>query len=132
MNEENEEFERELNYPSPSQVNGEATAREFADGQDKEYRGCDPRETEQQLPKWFKGDVYTEGSIVRNPFSGQEYELTAKELSMYDLIIGLQLVIESGYDGLFDPRTAPLQRDMARGLTWFREVNPKAYMVLLD
>ena len=29
MNEENEEFERELNYPSPSQVNGEATAREL-------------------------------------------------------------------------------------------------------
>ena len=51
---------------------------------------------------------------------------------MYDLIIGLQLVIDSGYDGLFDPRIAPLQKDMARGLTWFREITPKAYMALLD
>ena len=100
--------------------------------QEKEYYGCDPKETEQQLPKWFDGDVYTEGSIVKNPFSGQEYELTAKELSMYDLIIGLQLVIESSYDGIFDPRIAPLQKDMAKGLTWFRKVNPEAYMVLLD
>ena len=98
----------------------------------KEYYGCDPKETEQHLPKWFKGDVYTEGAVVTNPFSGQEYELTAKELSMYDLIIGLQLVIESSYNGLFDPRTAPLQRDMARGLSWFRGINPEAYMVLLD
>ena len=127
MNEENKEFEfvkngRELNYPSPSQVNG----------QDKEYRGCDPRETEQQLPKWFDGDVYKKGDIVTNPFSGQQYTLNAKELSMYDLIIGLQLVIESNYDGIFDPRTASLQRDMARGLSWFRKVNPEAYMVLLD
>ena len=127
MNEENKEFEfvkngRELNYPSPSQVNG----------QDKEYRGCDPRETEQQLPKWFDGDVYKKGDIVTNPFSGEQYPLTAKELSMYDLIIGLQLVIESSYDGIFDPRTASLQRDMARGLSWFRKVNPEAYMVLLD
>ena len=33
MYEENEEFERELNYQSPSQVTGDAVAREFADGQ---------------------------------------------------------------------------------------------------
>ena len=133
MNEESEEFERELNYTPPSQVQGEAVAREFADGQDKEYRGCDPRETEQQIPKWFDGDVYEEGGIVENPFSGQKYTLTAKELSIYDFIIGCQLYIETMYGGdMFDPRTASIQRDMAKGLTWFRKVNPKAYMVLLD
>ena len=33
---ENEEFEREMNYQSPSQVTGDAVAREFADGQEEE------------------------------------------------------------------------------------------------
>ena len=36
MNEENEEFEREMNYKSPSQVIGDSVAREFADGQEEE------------------------------------------------------------------------------------------------
>jgi len=85
------------------------------------------------LPKWFNGEVYLEGEVVRNPFSGQEYELTAEELSMYDLIIGLQMVIESLYAGdMLDPDTAYLQKDMARGLSWFRQNNAEAYMVLLD
>jgi|TARA_R100001530_G_scaffold96630_1_gene67146 hypothetical protein len=87
----------------------------------------------QKLPKWFNGEVYPEGEVVRNPFSGQEYELTAEELSMYDLIIGLQMVIESLYAGdMLDPDTAYLQKDMARGLSWFRQNNAEAYMVLLD
>mgnify|MGYP003153358605 FL=1 len=34
MSEENEEFEREMNYKSPSQVEGDLVAREFADGQE--------------------------------------------------------------------------------------------------
>lgn len=87
----------------------------------------------QKLPKWFNGELYPEGEVVRNPFSGQTYELTAEELSMYDLIIGLQMVIESLYGGdMLDPDTAYLQKDMARGLSWFRSANPEAYMVLLD
>ena len=37
------------------------------------------------------------------------------------------------FDGnMFDHRTEGIQRDMAKGLTWFRQNNPKAYMVLLD
>ena len=39
MYEENEEFEREMNYKSPSQVIGDAVAREFADGQEEEEVG---------------------------------------------------------------------------------------------
>jgi len=38
MCEENEEFEREMNYQSPSQVTGDAVAREFADGQEEEIK----------------------------------------------------------------------------------------------
>jgi len=87
----------------------------------------------QKLPKWFNGELYSEGGTVKNPFSGEEYELTAEELSMYDLIIGGQLYIEMMFNGdMFDQRTAPIQKDMAKGLTWFRKVNPEAYMVLLD
>ena len=30
--------------------------------------------TKQQLPKWFKGELYDEGATVRNRFSGEEYK----------------------------------------------------------
>ena len=39
MNEENEEFEREMNYKPPSQVAMEEQAREFADGQEEDKDG---------------------------------------------------------------------------------------------
>lgn len=73
----------------------------------------------QELPKWFKGVLYTNGGKVTNPFSGESYELTAPELSMYDFIIGCSY-------------TGRLQNEMAKGLTWFRRANAEAYMVLLD
>ena len=48
----------------------------------------------QQLPKWFRGELYEEGATVRNRFSGEEYELNNVELSMYDFIIGSTMVLE--------------------------------------
>ena len=80
------------------------------------------------LPAWFKGECYTHGSAVKNPFSGEEYELTGEELSMYDFIIGSQLVMEKM------PRMVTSQsvNDFHKGLDWFRKNNAKAYMVLLD
>ncbi len=83
------------------------------------------------LPKWFKGEVYNQGEIVTNPFSGESYELTAEELSMYDLIMGAQLLIEEN-GGIFKKEAFKYQKDLRKGLDWFRKVNPKAYMVLLD
>ena len=44
----------------------------------------------QKLPKWFEGELYTEGSVVTNPYSGEEAELTAEELSIYDFIKGAE------------------------------------------
>ena len=44
--------------------------------------------TKQQMPKWFDGTVYSSGDTVSNPFTGESAELTAEELSMYDLIMG--------------------------------------------
>ena len=81
---------------------------------------------EQKLPNWFNGQVYDEGLIVENPFSKEEYELNNIELSMYDFIIGANQLAEMGLIA-----TENIQ-DMKKGLTWFRENNPEAYMALLD
>jgi len=81
-------------------------------------------------PKWFKGMIYTKGGQVTNPFSGEFYELTGLELSMYDFIIGSQMVIEKM--GWMNPNTSKAQKEMAKALTWFRTNNPQAYYVLLD
>ena len=85
---------------------------------------------EQTLPKWFKGMVYTQGETVTNPFSGESYELNALELSLYDFIMGSQMVIEKM--GWFNPNTAKAQNEMSKAIGWFRVNNPEAYMVLLD
>ena len=83
--------------------------------------------TKQQLPKWFHGELYEEGATVRNRFSGEEYELNAMELSMYDFIIGSTMVLEMA--GGYKHTDVSLLR---KGLDWFRQHNAEAYMVLLD
>ena len=84
--------------------------------------------TTKKLPKWFKGQLYDEGDTVKNPFSGDEYELNNVELSMYDFIIGSQMVFEMA------PSTVTTQKvkDFQKGLDWFRKNNASAYMTLLD
>lgn len=82
--------------------------------------------TETKLPKWFNGELYSKGDTVRNPFSGETYELTAEELSMYDFIIGVNQLLEMG---MYAPKSID---DMRKGLTWFRKNNVEAYYVLLD
>lgn len=74
---------------------------------------------EQPLPKWFNGMLYTEGAMVMNRFSRESIELNAAELSMYDYIMGC--VMLNKYDATFN-----------KAMTWFRQANGDAYMVLLD
>ena len=82
--------------------------------------------TKQKLPQWFNGVLYTKGDSVTNPFSGDSIDLTAEELSMYDLVIGAQYMLEiKGYD-------EKIIKDMSKATSWFRINNSKAYMVLLD
>ena len=85
------------------------------------------KETKQQLPKWFNGELYKEGGTVRNRFSGEEYELNNIELSMYDFIIGSTIVLEmtGGY------KHTDVD-ELRKGLDWFRKNNAEAYMILLD
>ena len=83
---------------------------------------------EKAIPTWFKGEVYTEGGKVTNQFSGADFELSANELSMYDFIIGSQLMME------LSPKlvTSAHINDFHKGLSWFRSANVDAYYVLLD
>ena len=82
----------------------------------------------QPIPKWFDGEIYDKGGTVRNPFSGEEYELNNIELSMYDFVMGATLTYElQGFNA--DPK---IVKDLRKGLDWFKKYNAKAYMVLLD
>ena len=74
--------------------------------------------TNKPLPKWFDGQVYTEGGTISNPYTGDKAELSAEELSMYDVIKGAEFT-----------RSYKL---LQKGLDWFRQANPEAYMILLD
>ena len=72
----------------------------------------------------------TDGSLddwltVINPFSGESYRLSPVEEAVYSVIMGSQYM--PNY--ITDPE---LQKDVRKGLDWFRENNAKAYMVLLD
>ena len=80
----------------------------------------------QELPKWFNGELYENGAEVTNPFSKEKYKLNSVELSIYDMIIGAQMVFNMGY------RDKKLLKDWQKGLSWFRAHSAKAYMVLLD
>ena len=80
----------------------------------------------QELPKWFDGELYEEGATVRNRFSGEEYELNAMELSMYDFVMGSSIMCEMG------PNDNKIVTGLRKGSDWFRMNNAEAYMVLLD
>ena len=81
----------------------------------------------QQLPDWFKGEVYELGDEVANPYSGETVLLDAAELSMYDAVKGAEMIMLMGaadIDSCIDV--------INRGKDWFLARNPQAYMTLLD
>ena len=88
----------------------------------------------QVKPTWFNGVVYQEGTTVRNPFSGETYKLNALELSIYDFIMGANIVLEEAFDNKVESneKLDKIYDDLHLGLDWFKEHNAKAYMVLLD
>jgi len=85
------------------------------------------------LPKWFNGTIYDKGETVTNPFSGDQYKLTNLELSMYDFIMGAQMVFAIHQEKQPNkPISDKLIDEFEKALSWFRKNNGKAYMVLLD
>ena len=92
------------------------------------------KKSKQIIPDWFNGEVYKKGAKVRNPFSGEEYFLNSKELSIYDFVVGANRFLEFIYETKMEPNetTDRLYRDLYRGLDWFKKYNAKAYMILLD
>ena len=86
-----------------------------------------PTLPQKPLPKWFNGQIYNEGDTVSNPYTGESIDLTAEQLSMYDFIKGAEFVLSARPMG-----STSLINEMRKGLDWFRQANPEAYMVLLD
>jgi len=82
------------------------------------------KETKQEIPKWFNGQIYDKGAEVTNRFGGDSCYLNNVELSIYDFIIGASTIMEMGLD------TDII--NLRKGLDWFRKNNSKAYMILLD
>ena len=78
-----------------------------------------------KLPEWFRGETYKEGDTVKNSSSGEQYKLTAEELSIYDFILGAQMMMQMGIGN------EESSVEMRRALDWFKENNPKAYEVLI-
>ena len=78
----------------------------------------------QKLPKWFNGELYSEGAEVKNRFSGDSCQLNNIELSMYDFIMGATMCMEMGMPCNIN--------ELRQGLSWFRKNNAEAYMILLD
>ena len=78
----------------------------------------------QKLPKWFNGELYSEGAEVKNRFSGDSCQLNNVELSMYDFVMGATMCMEMGMPCNIN--------ELRKGLDWFRKNNAEAYMILLD
>ena len=47
-----------------------------------------------EVPIWFKGKIHENGDKVVNPRNGEESDLTALELSIYDVILGVKMKME--------------------------------------
>jgi hypothetical protein len=80
------------------------------------------------IPDWFTGTIYNKGEEVTNSFTGKKMELNAIELSIYDFIMGYQMLTETIEPSIMGNRT----KTFHKALMWFRENNPEAYHILLD
>ena len=56
------------------------------------------------------------------------YELNNVELSMYDFLVGCSALFSRSSNRVNDD----MIKDYEKGIRWFRQNNPEAYMALLD
>lgn len=92
------------------------------------------------IPEWFDGTIGEENEFIKNPFTGDGIELNPLEVAIYDLTMGANHVAESmdrkftqtmNSDDL-NPNAQKYWELVRKGISWFRENNAKAYMILLD
>ena len=76
--------------------------------------------------EWFDGEIYKNGDNVINPFSGEKTYLNNEELSVYDYIVGVDLM------SVVLPEDVEPSDTYFKALDWFRTNNYDAYMKLLD
>ena len=81
-----------------------------------------------ELPKWFAGEIYEKGDVISNPQTNEEIELNNLELSMYDFIMGSQMVMEISPKFMSERSIS----EFNNALEWFRGNNSEAYKILLD
>ena len=80
------------------------------------------------IPDWFTGTIYNKGEEVTNPFTGGKIKLDATELSIYDFIIGYQILTETFEPSIMGNRSKKFKNAME----WFKKNNPEAYEILLE
>ena len=89
-------------------------------------------------PPFKTMDIYPERAgyeyKVANRFTGQEVVLTALATSVYDVIMGAEMMATSLHkDGeQMSKREEWCWKQVRLGLDWFREHYAKEYMILLD
>ena len=71
-----------------------------------------------KLPFDCDTSLDTEPVEVQNPYSGEKYTLEPDAVAVYDVIKGAE--------------SMGMHKIVQQGCAWFREHEPKAYMVLLD
>ena len=77
--------------------------------------------SKQKLPEWFNGITYDEGNKIINPETNEELKLDNLELSMYDFVMGSEMLIEMMGDK--SPDLYIQYRE--EGLEWLKQSNPE-------
>ena len=90
------------------------------------------KDIENLLNEDYKETMQGRTEERRNRFTGQSFMLTPEEANKHDAIFvnELQATIEDKERN--DTGISKFWEFVRRDLDWFREHNPKAYMVLLD
>ena len=71
--------------------------------------------------------------VIKNPFSGESYELDCIEEAVYSVIKGAEWALHEGFIPIQAKTTAKDVHNMfVNGTDWFRSNNVDAYMKLLD
>jgi len=82
----------------------------------------------QKLPEWFNGQIYDKGDVVVHPINGNEVKLNNLELSMYDFIMGSQMLIEMMGEKSSKTHTKYLKK----GLEWFKNSSFDNHQLLFE